>query len=600
MGQFIKQTFASIVGSLVGLMLFFAVGTSAIVLLFMTATSTQEQPQVKNKSFLVFDLSMEIRDNRLPASLGQTISGEDKETITLREILETLDRATKDKNIIGLLLDGRNADTLNGYATLEEIRTALEKFRAAGKKIIAYDVDWSEKKYYLASVADRLVLNPLGSVEINGLSSQQIFFSGAMAKYGIGVQVIRVGDFKAAVEPYTRQNISPKNREQTQKLLNDLWGNFAKSVGTSRKLSPQKLEQITNSQAVLDAKEALASGLVDRVAYFDEVADDLKKQTGTDQKEKSFRHISIDEYAGFGIESTEENSSEHKIAIVYADGTIVNGKGGIQEIGSDRFVKILRQLREERKVKAVVLRVNSPGGSATASEDILREVLLTRKQKPVIVSMGDYAASGGYWIATGGDYIFAQENTITGSIGVFGLLPNLEKIAKNNGITSDVVKTSPYADIKSSIRPKTSAELAIYQKSVNKVYDLFLDKVSEARNLPKSKVKEIAQGRVWSGHNAHKLGLVDRIGGLEEAIAFAAEKAKLGKKDWEVEEYPQQRSFEEEVFGRLFNARALQQVKQLDPLTNEFLKLKSELEVIQSFNDPKGVYARLPFNFNID
>ncbi|MGL5872882.1 MAG: signal peptide peptidase SppA [Xenococcaceae cyanobacterium] len=600
MGQFIKQTFASIIGSLVGLTLFLAVGASGLVLLLMTATSTEEQPQVKDKSFLVFDLSMEVRDNRLPSSLGQTFSGEEKKTITLRQVLETLDKATKDKNIIGLLLDGRNAETLNGYATLEEIRTALEKFRAAGKKIVAYDIDWSEKKYYLASVADRLILNPLGSLEINGLSSQQIFFSGAMEKYGIGVQVIRVGDFKAAVEPYTRQNISPQNREQTQQLLNDLWANFAKSVGTSRKLSSQKIVEITNSQAILNAKEAQASGLVDNVAYFDEVVEELKKQTGSDQKSKSFRHIPIEEYASFESESIQKNSSDRKIAIIYADGTIVSGKGGISEIGSDRFVGIFRKLREDDDVKAVVLRVNSPGGSATASEEILREVLLTRKKKPVIVSMGDYAASGGYWVATGGDYIFAQENTITGSIGVFGLLPNLEKIAKNNGITSDVVKTSPYADIKTNVRAKTTAELAIYQKSVNLVYDLFLDKVSEARNLSKDKVSQIAQGRVWSGQHAKNIGLVDRIGGLSEAIAYAAEKAKLGKKGWDVEEYPQQRSFEEEVIDRIFSVQELQAGKKLDPITNEFLKLKSELEILQSINDPKGIYARLPFNFNIE
>jgi protease-4 len=599
MGQFLKQTFASIIGSLVGLMLFFAVGASGLVLLLITATSEEEKPKITDKSVLVFDLSMDIRDNRLPSSFGQTISGEEKETITLRQVLETIDKATKDKQITALLLDGRNAENLNGYATLEEIRAALEQFKAAGKQIFAYDVDWSEKKYYLASVADRLAVNPLGSLEINGLSSQQLFYSGAMAKYGIGVQVIRVGDYKAAVEPYTRENISPENRQQTQELLNDLWGNFTRSVGESRQIAANKIRTITEEQAVLEAKEALSSGLVDKVAYFDEIADDLKKLTGTDKKDKLFRQVALEDYATYSADASEQKLSDRQIAIVYAEGSIVNGKGGIQEISSDRFVGILRKLREDSKVKAVVLRVNSPGGSATASEEILREVILTRKKKPVIVSMGDYAASGGYWIATGGDYIFAQENTITGSIGVFGLLPNLEKIAKNNGITSDVVKTSPFADIKSGVRAKTTSELAIYQKSVNRVYDLFLDKVSEARNLSKDKVSQIAQGRVWSGHNAKKIGLIDRIGGLEDAIAYAAERAKLGK-DWKVEEYPQQKSFEEEVFDRLFSAEAMQKSEQLDPLTKEFLKFKSELEVIQSFNDPKGVYARLPFNFRIE
>jgi protease-4 len=599
MGQFIKQTFASIIGSLVGLMLFFAVGATGLVLLLITATSPEEQPKIKEKSVLVFDLSMDIRDNKLPSSLQDTISGDEKTTITLRQVVEAIEKAAKDKQITSLLLDGRNAENFNGYATLEEIRNALEKFKAVGKKIVAYDVDWSEKKYYLGSVADRLIVNPLGSLEINGLSSQQIFFSGAMAKYGIGVQVIRVGNYKAAVEPFTRQNISPENRQQTQELLNDLWGSFTRSIGTSRKLTAARIEEVTEKQAVLEAQEALKTKLVDNVGYFDELAEELTEETGKDRKDRSFRQISLEDYANLGIKSIEKESSDRKIAILYAEGEIVSGKGGIQEVGSDRFVKALRKLREDADVKAVVLRINSPGGSATASEEILREVLLTRKKKPVIVSMGDYAASGGYWLATGGDYIFAQEGTITGSIGVFGLLPNIEKIAKNNGITSDVVKTSPFADLKSSVRAKTPLELAIYQKSVNKVYDLFLDKVSEARNISKDKLNQIAQGRVWSGHNAKKIGLVDSIGGLEDAIAYAAKEAKL-EKDWQIEEYPEQKSFEEEVFDRLFSVKAISQGKQLDPLTTEFIKLKSELEIFQSFNDPKGVYARLPFRFNIE
>jgi protease IV len=599
MGQFIKQTFASIIGSLVGLMLFFAVGATGLVLLLITATTPEEQPKIKEKSVLVFDLSMDIRDNRLPSSLQETISGEEKTTITLRQVVEAIEKAAKDRQITSLLLDGRNAENYNGYATLEEIRNALEKFKAAGKKIVAYDVDWSEKKYYLGSVADRLIVNPLGSLEINGLSSQQIFFSGAMEKYGIGVQVIRVGNYKAAVEPYTRQNISPENRQQTQELLNDLWGSFTKSVGVSRKLTAERIKEVTEKQAVLEAREALKTKLVDNVGYFDELAEDLTEETGKDKKDRSFRQISLEDYADLDIKSADKKVFDRKIAILYAEGEIVSGKGGIREVGSDRFVKALRKLREDVDVKAVVLRINSPGGSATAAEEILREVVLTRKKKPVIVSMGDYAASGGYWIATGGDYIFAQEGTITGSIGVFGLLPNIEKIAKNNGITSDVVKTSPFADIKSNVRAKTPLELAIYQKSVDKVYDLFLDKVSEARNISKDKVNKIAQGRVWSGHNAKKIGLVDGIGGLEDAIAYAAKEAKL-EKDWQIEEYPEQKSFEEEVFDRLFSVKAISQGKQLDPLTTEFIKLKSELEIFQSFNDPKGVYARLPFRFNIE
>ena len=606
MRQFLKQTAASTIGSIVGLLLFITLGTSGLVLMFFAALGDEESPGIKDKSVLVFDLSTQVRDSKPPANLAQAFSGKKQEIITLRRVLQAINRATKDDRITAIFLDGRKGGGTNGYATMEELRGALAKFQAAGKKIIAYDVTLSEREYYLSSLADEIVVNPMGTMELNGLNSKQMFFKGALEKYGVGVQVIRVGDYKSAVEPYLRSDLSPANREQTKALLTDLWGKFLDTVADSRGLEADKLQTVVDRQGYVDPDEAKKIGLIDSVGYYDNVVTRLKELTGetakTDNTEpaESFRQVDLSMYADRTVRSLETTTmSEQKIAVVYAEGAIVGGRGSIETIGSDRFAEVFRELREDKTVKAIVLRVNSPGGSATASEVILREILLAKKQKPVVVSMGNVAASGGYWIAAGGSHIFAEENSITGSIGVFGLLSNIKEIANDNGVTWDVVKTGEFADIGSNVRPKTEAELAIYQKSVNKTYELFLSKVSRYRNLPKEKVKKIARGRVWSGKEAVKIGLVDEIGGLESAIAYASKQAKLGK-DWQLQEYPQQNRFETELVQRLFDVKMLESQGQIDPITAEFLKVRQELAILQDFSDPNAVYARLPLNFEID
>jgi protease-4 len=436
-------------------------------------------------------------------------------------------------------------------------------------------------------------------MEINGLSSEQAFLTGALNKFGIGIQIIRVGSYKSAVEPLIRQDFSPENRQQTQALLGDLWGEVLQAAAKSRNLTVPKLQEIVDRQGFLTSQQALQSSLIDRVGYFDEVLDDLKELTGSSENDRSFEQISLESYANAEVPNTEKSASNHKIALVYAEGSIVTGEGGLEQIGGDRLAKELRKLRQDKDVKAIVLRIDSPGGSATASDIILRELELIRQEKPVIVSMGNVAASGGYWIAIGSDYIFAQSNTITGSIGVFGILPNFQEIANNNGVTWDAVKTGPLANLNTNARPKTEAELAIYQRLVQQVYDLFLEKVAKSRKLPLAKVAAIAQGRVWSGEDAQKIGLVDRLGGLNEAVEYAAEKAQLGT-DWKLEEYPKQRSFEAEIVEKLLNISQVDRVKQVDPLTSQFLKFKKDLAVWQTLNDPKGIYLRLPFNLDIE
>jgi protease-4 len=598
MGQFLKQTLASAIGTLAGLLLFLALGAGSLTLLLLTFAQKESAPALKERSILVFDLSTQIRDTRPPLALSQVLTQERTEQATLFQVLRTIETATGDDRIVGILLEGKGTDGDSDYAILSEVRQALAGFRAAGKKIVAYNVNWTESQYYLASVADTIAINPLGAMEFNGLSSQPVFFAGAFDKFGIGVQVVRAGNYKSAVEPFTRTSMSPENRQQLQSLLADRWGNILETVGASRQLTPQKLQKIADTQGILDPEAAKAAGLADRVAYYDQVAADLQKLTGEgDSGEKSFQQISLNDYFARIVNQEEDNAAK-KVAIVYAEGTIVSGQGGIGQVGSTRFVQELREVGQDEKIKAVVVRVNSPGGSATASEVILRELQLLQQRKPVVVSMGNVAASGGYWIATGGQRIFAETSTITGSIGVFGLLFNVEKIAKNNGITSDRVKTGQLADINTLLRPKTPVELAIYQKYVAQTYNAFLKRVAKSRNLPPEKVAQIAQGRIWSGEAAQKIGLVDEVGGLETAVLEAAAKAKLGD-DWKIVEYPAQRSLETEILARLFKSEVSAAAPSLDPLSREFLNWKNEMATLQSLNDPKGIYARLPWNWRV-
>ncbi|MBE9218612.1 signal peptide peptidase SppA [Dolichospermum flos-aquae] len=605
MNNFIKQTLASLIGNLLGLMIFSGLSTIGFLLILIAVASSQGSgPTVKDKSVLVFDLSMKITDSE-PSSdelLQKTLSGVDENSITLRKVVETLDKAGRDQRIVGIYIDGTNANSAVGYASLREIRQALERFRQTGKKIIAYSTDWNEREYYLSSVANQIVVNPMGAMEMNGLSSQPMFLAGALQKYGIGVQIVRVGKFKGAVEPLILDKLSPENREQTQKLLDDIWGEWRRAVGKSRNIQPQKLQAIANSQPILEATAAQANGLVDKTAYQDQVFTDLKKLTGQQEKDKTFTKINLGDYAEVPGKSVD---SDHKIAVVYAEGEIVNGSGNDGEIGGDRFAKIFTKIRENSQIKAVVLRINSPGGSATAAEIMQREIKLTRQLKPVIVSMGDVAASGGYWIASDSNRIFAEPNTITGSIGVFGVLFNGQKLGNNNGITWDTVKTSEYADQQTISRPKSAQELEVYQRSVDRIYNLFLQKVSQGRKLSTAKVAEIAQGRVWSGTAAKQIGLVDEIGGLNVAIEYAAKQAKLGN-NWQLQEYPQVGSWGERLLGKKLDETKAKlgiektEIKSNNPLINELGKFQQEIKILQTMNDPQGIYTRLPVNLKIE
>lgn len=603
MRDFLKQTFATVVG----LVLFLTLGATGLVaLLAIVAVGSREAgSRVEQDSILTIDLAQEITDSTVTTNPGAVIEaltgGSRRNTIPLRTVLQSLDYAAEDERIAGIYLSGRINPTGSGsgLATLQEVRQALQSFRESGKPIYAYDaLGWSEREYYLVSVANQIFLNPTAALEFNGFSFETTFFAGALQKYGVGVQAVRAGRYKSAVEPFTRSNNSPEARQETQRLLTDLWNEFLNSVAQSRNLQAQKLQTIADQQGLLLPDQAAAANLIDTVAHEDVMLAELQKLTGENQGSDSFRQISLANYATVIGPELRRPSSRNQVAVIYAEGDIVSGNGAPGSIGGDALAELLRELRHKDAVKAIVLRVNSPGGSASASARVAREVYLTNQEKPVIVSMGSYAASGGYQISTNASRIFASPNTITGSIGVFGLLPNFQTIANNNGVTWDVVKTGRFADSSSVARPKTAEELAISQRVVDRLYDEFLTLVAESRPIPKEQVAQIAQGRIWSGAEARRIGLIDELGGLETAIQAAAKAARLDD-DWQLQEYPRGKSFEFRLLGRLLGSQTVSTAP-LDPITLELQKLQADLQTLQRLNDPLGIYSRLPFNPRIE
>lgn len=602
MRPFFKQTLASTIGSVLGLTIFSGISlltVLSIVVGIATSVSKNTVPVVREKTILVLDLSTNIVDHDPGTSLEAALSGKAQHSLTMRSATQAIRAASKDRNIAAIYLDGskNQGSKSSGLASLKEIRAALGDFRRSGKPIYAYDADLSRKDYFLASVANTVVLNPLGSIDLNGFRSENLFYKGAFEKYGIGAEVIRVGKYKSAFESYSLKGFSPESRKATQELLNNLWTDFKTTIGSERKIAPATFQTIADTQGTLSAKEALNQKLIDKILYPDQVKQELAK-LGKVEKD-SFRQISLANYQE--VVANEDVSSDRQVAVLYAQGTIVNGKGEIGQIGGDSFATTIATLRQDPKVAAVVLRVNSPGGSATASDQMQRELKLLSQKKPLIVSMGDVAASGGYYISANAQRIFAQPNTITGSIGVIGLNLNFQKLASNQGLTWDVVKTSKFADSTTVARPKTKEELAIAQKSVNQIYEEFLDRVADGRKMPKAKVNEIAQGRVWSGIEAQKIGLVDEMGGLEKAIDYAATQAKLGK-DWSVVEYPDAESITERLIKRLSGEELAQLRSASAPstLARELQKLQADLADFQSLNDPRNVYARTTIGFKLE
>ncbi|WP_306589914.1 signal peptide peptidase SppA [Geothrix sp. 21YS21S-4] len=589
MKDFFKSFFAALLALMVA-------GGAVVVLFFgaLAVLSSSGKPTVPGKAVLVFDLDTSLtdgeRDPEPSEALSEALGGGGGRAQSLPAAIDALDRAASDSRITALFITGNLQAA--GPAQLRELREAIQRFKAK-KPVLAYNMGWTKRDYYLAGGATTLFVNPFGEIELNGLASEPMFFGEAFKKYGVEVQVTRVGKYKSAVEPYVLDRMSEPNREQIQKLLDDIWGEWKDTVAKDRKKAPADLQAIADERGLVEADEAKKLGLVDRVAPYDEVLDELKKLAGKEAKDKDFPQITLATYAGI---PGDGKSGKTRIAVVVAEGEIVDGEGKAAQVGGERLSRELRRLRLDERVKAVVLRVNSPGGSASASELIQREVILTKKTKPVVVSMGHLAASGGYWISTYGNRIFAEPSTITGSIGVFGLLPNVKKLANEHGITWDSVQTAKLANPMTLTRPKNEVELTRIQGLVDHIYDQFLAKVADSRKMSKEAVHEIAQGRVWSGQEALKLGLVDELGGLEAAVKHAATLAKAGDDYFLVGPEREPDTLKELLKSFGGKPRKLAKPGPVDVLAGGLFR---QAEMLTSLNDPRGVYARLPFDLEL-
>lgn len=555
-----------------------------------------KEVEVKDNSLLTINLSQAIvdraTDNPLENFNPNTFKSEPK--LGLNNILKGLENAAEDDRIKGIYLNMTGVAA--GLATTNEIRDAIVEFKESGKFVVAYSEVYSQKAYYLASAADEVWLNPEGMVEFQGLGAQVMFMKDLLSKLEIEPQIIRYGKFKSAVEPLMLDKMSEANREQTTAFIGSLWNSMLESIGESRGLSVDELNRYADEALMRNADSALVYKLVDKLVYKDEVLADLKGRLEVEEDD-DIVSIGIGSYAKAGKKKgdDEEGGSYKKdrIAVIYATGGIESGDGDHETIGSERISKAIRKARRDEKVKAIVLRVNSPGGSALASDVIWRETVLAKAEKPVIVSMGDVAASGGYYIACAADKILASPTTITGSIGVFGVLMNMKGLMNNKlGINVDTVKTNRFADLGSPYRPLTEQERTIIQEGVNEIYFDFIGKVGEGRGMASSDVDSIGQGRVWAGTDAMDIKLIDEYGGLKRAIDVAAETAEL--EDYKVKEYPEQKDPMEEIIAELTGKKEQAAMKeQLGPLYPIFKDFKSALQM-------EGVQARMPYNIYID
>ena len=569
MRSFFKIFFAALIAFVVGSVVVFFLFTASITAYF-AKFGEEEATEVAAKSVLHLNLNYQMSDRteKFPSSEFDFLSMQFDDKLGLNDVLKMIRNAGKDNRIEGILLeldfDGPS------LAQIEEIRDELVEFKKTGKFVISYGEIVGQKMYYLGSVSDEVYVNPAGVFVFKGLASQSLFFKNALEKLGVDLQIFYAGKYKSATEPFRLTQMSEANREQVESYLNSMYIHLLNNIGGSRNLSPELLDSLANNLVVVDPQSAFEQKLIDGLKYEDEVYDVVRERLGISKKvatsdknnkeeeeeeeeeDENLNLIKLTKYAkaDFSDIKDEEQDYKNKIALVFAEGDIVDGKGDKGRIGSEEYAKEIRKLRKDNSVKAIVLRVNSPGGSAIASDVIWREIVLAKEVKPVIVSMGSLAASGGYFISAPADVIVAQPNTITGSIGVFGIMPNVQELFNDKlGITTDVVKTGKFADQPNFFRPLGPEEEQILQNQINRIYSDFIIKVGAGRNMDTSRVTEIAQGRVYTGLQAKEIGLVDEIGGMDKAIAIAAEKA--GLKSWYIREYPKQEDLLERIFGML-------------------------------------------------
>jgi protease-4 len=585
MKSFFKYLLATIVGVVLSgilLIIIFVVIVSSIV------TIKNIPVEVKPNTILYLKFDQPIID-RQPSNFFDISFIPGTQKIGLNEILNSIRKAKTDPNISGIHLD--LTYIVSGIATIEEIRNALIDFRKTGKFVTVYSEIFTQSAYYLASAADKIYLNPAGYFNFVGLRAQSAFFKNTLEKLDIEAKVIRYGQYKSYGEQYTQDKYSDENREQLNQLLTSIWKDICEKISVQRNISIDKLNNIADSLLVRNAEAAYKLGFVDSLIYRDQLLTLLKKRTFVDEN-KDLNTVSLKQYSTVPEKKNYKGLAKNKIAVIYAYGDINMGEGTDEMIGSDKFGKSIRKARRDSTIKAIVLRVNSPGGSSLASDVICREILLAQKIKPVIVSMGDVAASGGYYISCPADSILLQPGTITGSIGVVSILLNTKGLFNKLGVTFDLQKTNKHSDFPSGIRSLSPQEEEYWQAATDETYKIFVDKVSNGRKLTFDQVDKIAQGRVWSGADAVRIGLADRIGGLDDAIEVARKMAKLDDK-FGIIELPEQ----EDTFKKLFenyteNSRS-KAIQQVLGIPGEYIpELKQLIET-------QGILTRMPFDINI-
>lgn len=583
--KFFKVVLATMLGFVLSTVVLIVLFILLLVGLAVSVTSSQEE-KVASGTVLQLSLDHPIMER----SSGNPLSDIDWSTFKsnkqpgLNEILAGIRSAAKDPNIAGIYMEASSIEA--GAASIEEIRNALKAFRASGKFVYTYGEQLTQGAYYLASVSDRIFLNPQGQLDFRGLRTELMFYKGAFEKLEIEPEVIRHGKYKSFVEPYIMDKMSPENRAQLHPLVFTIWDQVLTGISTARKIDKDRLNQMAETMQIRTAEDALREHFVDTLSYYDGVLAAMRSKLGIAADKK----IPVLKFARYEASVPEQSYDKDKIAVIYANGEISGGNGDDNSIGSDRLAETIRNARLDDHIKAIVLRVNSPGGSALASDIIWRELDLTRKTKPVVACMGDVAASGGYYIACAADKIVAQPNTVTGSIGVLGILFNAQKLLNNKlGITIDTLKTNSMADFMSFTRPLTAAEKSIMQQSIEHVYDVFVSRVAAGRKMSAAAVDSIGQGRVWIGRDALRIGLVDTLGGLQDAINIAKHLAKLDT--YQVVELPARKeAIKELIEGLTEDARTTLLGSQLTE--NEMRYFRQMRSLLRC----RGIQARMPMD----
>lgn len=587
MKDFFKFTLATITGIILTSIVMFVI---SIIVVFSMLSSTETETVVKKNSIMMLDLNGSLVE-RTSDNIFKELFDKENSTYGLDDILASIKKAKENDDIKGIYIQ---ATSLNAnFASLQEIRDALNDFKKSGKFIVAYSDNYTQGMYYLSSVANKVLLNPKGAIEWRGLASQPLFLKGLLEKLGIEMQVFRVGTYKAAVERFSATEMSPANREQVTAYITSIWNEIITDVAASRKVSVDSLNNYANRMLMFyPAEQTVKSGMADTLIYKNDVRDYLKQLVEID-KDDDLAVLGLDEMINVK-KNTPKDKSGNIIAVYYAFGEIDGGSSSTDEDGiiSNEVIKDLRKLKEDKDVKAVVLRVNSPGGSAFGSEQIWEAVCQLKKEKPVIVSMGDYAASGGYYISCAADTIVAEPTTLTGSIGIFGLIPNAKGLTDKLGLSFDVVKTHKFADFGNIMRGMNTDEQTLLQMYINQGYDLFVSRCAEGRKMSKNEIEKIAEGRVWTGEAAKKIGLVDILGGIDKALEIAVKKAKV--EGYTVVGYPDRKNVLQELLnskpGNYIESRMLK--SQLGDYYNGFSMLKN-------LEKADFMQARVPFELNI-